>query len=84
MRQKTARFYLDHSGVFIYSFYETKKEKERQPLHSSFFLSYTSVPAISGIMSHLQGPGTTDIYYDKRKFPVLQANSYKIFIKKTF
>ena len=60
-------------------FMERIKEKEQHP-YSSFFLSYTSVPAIYGIMSHSCDSGTTDIYYDKRKLPVLQADSYKNFI----
>ena len=58
---------------------ERKKEKEQHP-YSSFFLSYTSVPAVYGIISHSCDSGTTDIYYDKRKLPVLQADSYKNFI----
>ena len=75
MLREATRFPLDHSMLFRYSFYG-KKEKEQHP-YSSFFLSYTSVPAVYGIMSHSCDSGTTDIYYDKRKLPVLQADSYK-------
>ena len=39
------------------------------------------MPAISGILSHLCGSGTADIYYDKRKLPFLQAYSHKNFIQ---
>ncbi len=58
-----------------------QKKRKNNTSYSSFFLSYTSVPAIYGIVSHLCGSGTTAIYYDKRKLPVLQADSHKNFIK---
>ncbi len=39
-----------------------QKKRKNNTSYSSFFLSYTSVPAIYGIVSHLCGSGTTAIY----------------------
>jgi len=60
----------------------TDQKRKNSASYSPFFLSCTSVSAIYGILSHSY-VGTTDIYYDKRKLPILQADPYKNFIKST-
>jgi len=78
------------SDSLIVSFATKNKKRKNSPNQSSFFLSHTKrckqVPPqdLSPNYYDLTHKQSLSNYYDKKKLTVMQANSYKNFIKISF